>query len=81
MSASLEISDCPICHAKGKVYLDDASPQEIIAWVGCGADGCGFYVPDVKAPRTTEIAKELLKLRAIRKWNESTKEYKEINCV
>ena len=79
MSASLEISDCPVCKQKGKTNSEGFN-GEIHAWVEC-KDGCDFFIDDMEAPQTTEIAKELLRHRAIRKWNAKVKEHKERNCI
>lgn len=75
----LAILDCPKCHAKGKVRLGEAHREEIYAYVYCNGEDCGFFVDDVETPTTTEVAKELLRIRAIRKWNTSVKEWKVIN--
>lgn len=77
----MEILPCPRCHNKGKVYVEDVHSEEIYAYVGCNTDGCGFYVADVRRPKTTTVAKELLKIAAIRKWNAAVKTHKEKSGV
>jgi len=69
----LEILPCPTCSKKGKTKTE-VLHNNVVAYVMC-VDGCSFFVDDVKTPITTEVAKELLRHRAIKKWNASVKKH------
>lgn len=71
----LEILPCPTCSKKAKIRTEDVYGN-VVVYVACD-EGCAFFVGDVQAPRTTEVAKELLRRRAIRKWNAEVKKHEE----
>lgn len=78
MSDILTILPCPICGGKGRLRVTGGNTEKPAAYIACDSDQlCGFFVDDVITDRNTEVAKELLRINTIKKWNAVVKECKE----